>query len=77
MAEGAFAPIADRDCPPLHHPISAQSGLLTADYATVVVGARITVELAALRAQDRDLDKYQKWANRVADGVKARFEWPE
>jgi hypothetical protein len=32
MAEGAFALIADRDCPLLHHPISAQSGLLTADY---------------------------------------------
>ena len=46
-------------------------------YAIVVVGARATVEFEALRAQDRNLDKYQKWVNRVAEGVKARFEWPE
>jgi hypothetical protein len=29
-------------------------------YSTVVIGARTTVEFASLRAQDRDLDKYQK-----------------
>jgi hypothetical protein len=45
-------------------------------YATVAVGALATVEFAALRAQDRDLAKYQKWATRLVDGVKARFELP-
>jgi hypothetical protein len=42
-------------------------------YAIVDIAARATVEFAALRAQDRDLAKYQKWANRLVDGVKARF----
>lgn len=46
-------------------------------YATVDIGTRATVEFAALRAQDRDLAKYQKWANRVVEGVKARFELPD
>ena len=42
-------------------------------YATVGIGARATVEFEALRAQDRDLAKYQRWANRLVEGVKARF----
>ena len=42
-------------------------------YATVDIAARATVEFAWLRAQDRDLAKYQKWANRLVEGVKARF----
>jgi hypothetical protein len=46
-------------------------------YATVDIGARATLEFAGLRAQDRDLAKYQKWANRLVEGVKARFELPE
>jgi acetoacetate decarboxylase len=32
MAARSLAPITDRDPARLHHPISAQSGLLTADY---------------------------------------------
>ena len=43
-------------------------------YQTVAIGTRATVEFESLRAQDRDLAKYQSWANRVSDGVKARFE---
>ena len=43
-------------------------------YETVAITARATVEFQGLRAQDRDLVKYQSWANRVSDGVKARFE---
>lgn len=46
-------------------------------YVTVDIAARTTVEFGALRAQDRDLAKYQKWANRLVEGVKARFELPE
>lgn len=46
-------------------------------FATVTLSARTTVELSGLRAQDRNLDKHQKWTNRVVEGVKARFEWPE
>jgi hypothetical protein len=46
-------------------------------YTTVDIGARTTVEFAGLRAQDRDLAKYQKWANRVTEGARARFELPE
>jgi hypothetical protein len=46
-------------------------------YTIVTIGARTTVEFVGLRAQDRNLEKYQKWTNRVVDGVKARFEWPE
>ena len=42
-------------------------------YATVDIAARATVEFAGLRAQDRDLAKYQKWASRLVEGVKARF----
>jgi hypothetical protein len=42
-------------------------------YATVDIAACATVEFAWLRAQDRDLAKYQKWANRLVEGVKARF----
>jgi hypothetical protein len=42
-------------------------------YAIVDIAARATVEFAALRAQDRDLAKYQKWTNRLVEGVKARF----
>jgi hypothetical protein len=42
-------------------------------YAIVDIAARATVEFAALRAQDRDLAKYQKWSNRLVEGVKARF----
>ena len=42
-------------------------------YATVDIAARATVEFAWLRAQDRDLAKYQKWANRLVEGVKAQF----
>jgi uncharacterized lipoprotein YbaY len=46
-------------------------------YETVVIGARATVEFSWLRAQDRDLLKYQKWSNRVVEGAKARFEVPQ
>lgn len=58
-------------------PISAQGATLPDGlprYATVDIGARATTEFAALRAQDRDLAKYQKWANRLVEGVKGRFE---
>ena len=43
-------------------------------YRTVDIAARATVEFAGLRAQDRDLAKYQDWARRVTEGVKTRFE---
>lgn len=46
-------------------------------YETVDIGARTTVGFAGLRAQDRDLAKYQKWANRLSEGARARFELPE
>jgi hypothetical protein len=46
-------------------------------YVTVDVGTRATVEFASLRAQDRNLSKYQSWAKRVVEGVNARFEVPE
>jgi hypothetical protein len=46
-------------------------------YLTVDIAARATVEIASLRAQDRDLSKYQNWAKRVVEGVNARFELAE
>jgi hypothetical protein len=49
------------------------SGSGSERYAIVDIAARATVEFAALRAQDRDLAKYQKWANRLVEGVKSRF----
>jgi hypothetical protein len=57
-------------------PINAEVATLpngSPRYATVDIAARATVEFAGLRAQDRDLAKYQKWANRLVEGVKARF----
>lgn len=46
-------------------------------YSIVTIGARTTVEFDSLRAQDRNLDKYQQWTKRVAEGLKTRLEWPE
>jgi hypothetical protein len=45
-------------------------------YVMVTTGARANVGFGALRAQDRNLSKYQDWAKRVVDGVKGRFEQP-
>jgi hypothetical protein len=57
-------------------PINAEGATLpngSPRYAIVDIAARATIEFAALRAQDRDLAKYQKWANSLVEGVKARF----
>jgi hypothetical protein len=61
-------------------PISSTANTLpdgSSRYAIVAIGARATVDFAWSRSQDRNLDKYQTWCNRIVDGVKARFEWPE
>lgn len=61
-------------------PVSTEGATLpdgSPRYVTVDIGARATVKFAGLRAQDRDLAKYQKWANRIAEGVKALFAVPE
>jgi hypothetical protein len=45
----------------------------TQRYRTVVLGARGTAEFFGLRAQARDVSKYQAWTKRVIDGLKRRF----
>jgi hypothetical protein len=42
-------------------------------YVNVVMGGRATVRYFGLRAQARDLAKYQGWAKRIVDGIKVRF----
>jgi hypothetical protein len=42
-------------------------------YVNVVMGGRATVRYFGLRAQARDLSKYQGWAKRIVDGIKIRF----
>jgi hypothetical protein len=42
-------------------------------YANVVMAGRVTVEYFGLRAQARNLAKYQKWVKRIVEGIKVRF----
>jgi hypothetical protein len=42
-------------------------------YANVVMAGRVTMEYFGLRAQARNLAKYQRWAKRIVDGLKLRF----
>jgi len=42
-------------------------------YSTVVIGARVTTDYLPLRAQARDLPKYQAWAKHFAEGLRVRF----
>jgi hypothetical protein len=46
----------------------------TVRYANVDHGVRATITYFALRAQDRDLSKYQSWAKRVVAGATQWFE---
>lgn len=58
------------------HPNTAAAPLLANGeprYANVVMAGRVTVEYFGLRAQARNLAKYQRWAKRVVDGLKVRF----
>jgi hypothetical protein len=63
----------------LTSPIVVQTPMLpdgSPQYITVDIGARATINYAPLRAQDRNLPKYQKWATRIVDGVASRFSLP-
>jgi hypothetical protein len=42
-------------------------------YANVALALRVTIEYSGLRAQARNLAKYQRWAKRIVDGLKLRF----
>jgi hypothetical protein len=42
-------------------------------YTNVVMAGRITVKYFGLRAQARNLSKYQNWSKRIVEGLKARL----
>jgi hypothetical protein len=44
---------------------------------TRVVGIRIETRYSALRAQHKDMKKYEDWSNRIVSGARDWFEWKE
>jgi hypothetical protein len=69
-------PFAEMSSSDPAHPNTAASPLLANGqprYANVVIAGRVTVKYFDLRAQARNLAKYQKWARRIVDGLKVRF----